>query len=296
MSGTVYSLSDYATVDIGAQMRIGHPYIAEGDRIIVDIVRELARSKERPLRTLEIGSGSGYLTELLMRAIPQANFIANEVEPALVALARQRFLHSPVELFDRSFEDWTEPVDVVISWGSYHHMSSRTYLAHAARLLGPEGVLILGDEFCPDFLRDADQRRLRDADLIFLANGYLLTTNEEVAAFCERGIIPEWSRKLERSRKQALWTWYKYVIDVAMHRNDSVVIQAELQIAADDLRTEFEGEHKLPLAVALRHLDLNGFVEVSRVALETKPEIASFFIIVLKTVADVELGRATNAS
>jgi SAM-dependent methyltransferase len=281
-TGTIYSQADYARIDIGLQMRFGHPYIAEGDDVIVDICRRLAERTPRPLRIFEVGSGSGYLVELLHRAIPGAELVANEIEPALVELARARFHRTPVIVFGEPFERWTEPVDVLISWGAYHHMmASPGHLAHVGRLLGATGTLVLGDEFSPDYLDDADRARVAAAEVVHLAAGHVLLTHDDKARFEADGTIPDWSRELERRRRRALWTWYKHVIDVALDRQDDVVVDAELHIASNDIRTDFAHEHKLCLPLVLRDLELNGFVERARTALEERPELASFFILEL---------------
>lgn len=281
-SGTIYSQAEYAKVDIGLQMRFGHPYIAEGDQTIVELCRRRAEVADRPLRILEVGSGSGYLVELLHRAIPDAELIANEIEPALVELARERFRGKPVTVSPEPFEEWHDPVDILISWGAYHHMMSSTaHVAHAGELIGPTGTLVLGDEFTPDYLNDDDRARVAAAEVFRLARGHVLLTADEADRFDEDGTIPPWSVDLERRRRQALWTWYKYVIDVAMDRHDDVVVDAELGIATSDIRTDFAHEHKLALPLVLRDLELNGFVEQSRTALEERPELASFFILEL---------------
>lgn len=281
-SGTIYAQAEFAKVDIGLQMRFGHPFISEGDDIIVELCRRHAARHDRPLRILEIGSGSGYLIELLHKAIPDAELVANEFEPALVDLARERFRDTPVTVFGEPFEKWDRPVDIVISWGAYHHMvESPTHLAHAAALLGTTGTLILGDEFCPDYLVDEDRARLATAESVHIADGHLLLHAAEIAEFDKTGELPDWSKALEARRRRALWTWYKYVIDVAFERGDDVVVNAELQIAADDIRTEFAGEHKLALPIVVRDLELNGFSEQSRVALASDPALASFFVLEL---------------
>lgn len=282
---SIYSRGQYATVDIGAQMRFGHPDIAEGDAVIVQKVTRLQREAGRPLRILEVGSGSGYLVELLHQAMPDAQLIANEFEPALVALARNRFAGTSVTIFDRSFEEWHEPLDVLISWGAHHHLTSPSHLQHAARLLGAAGVLLLGDEFCPDYLEAEDRARIDSAEIVFLAKGHVLTTQMEVASFRASGDIPEWSRRLEQRRRRALWEWYKYVVDYAMARGDDLVVEAELHIAADDLNTSFSDEHKLALAIVRRDLELHGFIERSAISLRSEPSLASFAIMELTAKA-----------
>lgn len=44
----------------------------------------------RPLRILELAAGTGILTEALHRAMPEANILATDINPAMLALAAQR--------------------------------------------------------------------------------------------------------------------------------------------------------------------------------------------------------------
>ncbi len=273
---TIYSRPDFAEVDIGAEMRVGHPYIAHGDQLITDRVLSIAQTRQSPLTVLEIGSGSGCLLDKIMHAVPGVRLIANEVEPFLVEQAKRRFEGTGVQIYDQPFETFSGRIDILISWGSHHHLSNR-YLAHAGKLLGPDGVLILGDEFCPDYL-DGERDRIRDAQTIYFARGHLLTTHSEVREFLASDSIPNWSLALERRRQEALWTWYKHVIDYALARRSDVVVATELQIARDDLETGFAGEHKVAPDIVVRDLELNGFVEHSRTPLEAEPALASFII------------------
>jgi SAM-dependent methyltransferase len=278
---TIYARADYASVDVGAQMRLGHPDIAEGDALIVERVARFARSADSPIRVLEVGSGSGYLIELLSRAVPNAELVANEVEPALAAQARRRFDGTRVQVFDRSFEEWDKPLDVLISWGAHHHLTSPSHLAHAAKLLSRGGLFLLGDEFCPDYLDAEDSARVASAEVIFTAQGHLLTTRAEVADFRATGEIPEWSKRLERRRRRALWHWYKFVVDYAMDKGDDVVVEAELRIAADDLNTAFADEHKISAVIVRRDLALHGFVERAYHALREEQALASMAVLEL---------------
>ncbi len=101
---TVYGRAEFQDVDVGAIMRDGHPDIAEGDELIVSLVGDHARRKGRPLRIMDVGSGSGVLSELIARRLPGHQVIANDVEPALIALAEGRLLGYPdTEVFGRQF-------------------------------------------------------------------------------------------------------------------------------------------------------------------------------------------------
>jgi SAM-dependent methyltransferase len=278
-TATVDSTRGSSEMDLCAQMRAGHPDIALGDAVIVDRIRAIAQQADAPLRIFEVGCSSGFLVELLRRGIPRARLVANEVDPTFLAQARRRFAGTDVTVFDRPFQEWEEPVDVVVSWGAHHHLTSTGYLSHAAALLEPDGVLILGDEFCPDYLGPDDLARLARAEVIHVAKGHVLTAAAEVDRFNETGEIPSWSRALERKRRRALWHWYKYVVDYALDRDNDIVVQTELRIAADDLRTEFHGEHKLALAIVRRELELHGFAQRSCVRLREEEDLASFFVL-----------------
>ena len=143
----VYADAKYRDTDIGAIMRQGHPDIEAGDQYIVKAVERLRRERNRPLRVLDVGAGSGHLSWLLAQTLSDGEVIANEVSPNSIAQARAKlspFRHS--RIFDRSFDDWNEPVDAIISWGSHHHLSHN--YRPRRRLLGPDGVLMVGDEMC----------------------------------------------------------------------------------------------------------------------------------------------------
>src|SRR5258708_4244207 len=141
---TVYSRPEFASVDIGSAMRQGHPFISAGDQYIIDLlVAKCARRDDQP-RIFEIGAGSGVLSELLNRQLPRAEIVANEVEPALVALAEQRVKSTSVQVFSRPFDEWEQELDFIVSWGSHHHLTN-DYIEHARRLLKPNGVFIIGD-------------------------------------------------------------------------------------------------------------------------------------------------------
>lgn len=276
---TVYGREEFQNVDVGADMRHGHPDISDGDRLIVSLVADHAGALGRPLRIMDIGAGSGVLSEMLADRLPESRVICNDNEPALVAQATQRLRDKPnAEVFGRPFQDWDEPLDVIISWGSHHHMP-HSYLDQSRRLLGSEGIFIIGDEFCPEYCTKEDAERILAAPTIQIAKGYVLASEAEVADFERDGTIPAWSQALERRRRVALWDWYKFVIDYAIERDNWIVALAEIQICMDDLITEFEEEHKLSPLIVERELELNQFRRVGKHVIgDRPPELQSFFI------------------
>ncbi len=283
---TVYGRAEFQDVDVGAIMRDGHPDIAEGDELIVSLVGDHARRKGRPLRIMDVGSGSGVLSELIARRLPGHQVIANDVEPALIALAERRLLGYPdTEVFGRRFQEWGSPLDVIISWGSHHHLPN-TYLAQSRRLLGRDGVLIIGDEFSPEYCTPEASARISAASVIYVADGFVLTNAAEVSAYERDHQVPAWAQALERRRRDTLWTWYKYVIDYATQRDCWLVALAELQIARDDLTTGFAGEHKLSPLIVERDLELSGFRQLSRHVIgDNPPHLQSFVVYVYSSAA-----------
>lgn len=275
---SVYSRDEYEELDIGALMRLGHPFIQEGDEYITSLVEQKCAQliKHSPV-IFELGCGSGVLTRILAERIPHAHIVANEVEPNLVALARTRLLGSSVRIFDHSFIEWESPLDILISWGSHHHVRQE-HLDHVRRLLGPKGLFILGDEFCPEYCNAGDQTRLVSGDRLKLLDGFVLTSAAEVDNYLRSGEVPQAAKDMERRRQHALWHWYKYVIDYALERGDTTVASAELQIAANDLTTSFDGEHKISPLIVERDLELRGFQIVSKHGIgPADPRLKSFF-------------------
>lgn len=259
IEGTIYEDALFKDMDVGSIMRVGHPDIEDGDAHILNLVRRLRAEHRAPLRILDVGSGSGHLSLLLARALPDCAVVANEIARAPADQARAKLSGlANAEVFDRPFETWTAAVDVVISWGSHHHLS-HGYLEHAKQILGPSGTLIVGDELCPEYLTSADQARLAAARSIEIIDGYIFDNEQDARRYREAGHVPAWNLGLEQTRRLALWKWYKFVGDFAVERGAWDVLISELQIARDDLITRFQGEHKTSPFLLERELSLAGF-------------------------------------
>jgi SAM-dependent methyltransferase len=275
----VYDSPQFKDLDIGAIMRSGHPDIAQGDEYIVAAVAELKQRLGRRLRIIDVGSGSGDLSLLIADKLPDCTVIANDIAEKPLEQARRKlaqFSHASVER--QPFEEWNGTADVVISWGSHHHLS-HDYLEHVRKALAPDGLFIVGDEFCPEYLTEADQRRLAEADEIIIADGYIFDSGRDAAEYASTGTPPPWTVGLELRRRKALWTWYKFVGDYAVERDAWPVLITELAIARDDLITEFTGEHKTSPYLLERELELNGFAILDKTLVgERELSLRSFVI------------------
>jgi SAM-dependent methyltransferase len=274
------------SIDVAAEMRRGHVGIEDTDRTLLGVFRDhlARRAHDAPLRIFDVCSGSGFFIHRLSRELPEAGrhqLIAHEDEPQVLPLLQARLQGSPIRIHAGSFCDWREPIDVLLSWGSFHHMP-RAYLTHARTLLRPGGLVILADEFCPEYLTPAMADRVRSAPVIHIASGYVLTSDAELAAFERTGALPAIAVEMERLRQQVLWKWYRHVVDVMMERECLNAALYELRTTRDDLDTAFGSEHKLSPVVGERELALLGFELVSRhvPVAEAVPARDSFFVYV----------------
>ena len=277
-----------SNADVALEMRRGHVGIEDTDRTLLALFREhlARRANDAPLRIFDICSGSGFFIRRLSRELPEAGaheLFAHEDEPDVLPLLTARLRDSPIRVHAGSFLEWLEPIDVLLSWGSFHHMP-RAYLSHARTLLRPGGLIMLADEFCPEHLTPAMLERVRSAAVIHIANGYVLTSDAELAAYNESGALPPIAIEMERARQQVLWKWYRHVVDVMMERECLNAALYELRTTRDDLDTAFGSEHKLSPAVAERELELLGFELVARHVPvgEAAPARDSFFVYVYR--------------
>ena len=246
------------STDINILMRQGHPFIAEIEELCIDLVERHCRRLERKTAVLEIGCASGITSQRLGERLPESSITAHEEFAPFATLAAERLRGSRVELSTKPLAELSRPVDVLLSAGAHHHLPSG-YLVQARKLLRDDGVFVLADEFCPEYCTPEELAHVASAPVIHLANGYVLTSDAEIEAHRATGALPERARAMETRRRQALWHWYRFVVDEAMRGDHVEVAVAELQSAHDDLVTGDEAEHKLAPSIVERQVVLAGF-------------------------------------
>ena len=159
----------------------------------------LASSPTPPTRILELGSGPGFLAEHLLRAFPDASYVALDFSAAMHALAAARLgdLTTRVQFVERSFKeaDWTLSLgrfDAVVTLQAVHelrhkrhalalHAQVRTLLGLAGRYLVCDHVAGPADMANTDlYMTVAEQRAaleaagFSDVRLVLLAGGLAL--------------------------------------------------------------------------------------------------------------------------
>ena len=129
-------------------------------------VAEIGDSRPGPLRVLELGSGPGFLAQLLLSRIPEMCYVALDFSAPMHDLARRRLgdLASRVTFVQRSFLDASWPDDLgVFDWvvtnQAVHELrhKGRAASLHAQvrALLLPGGGYLVCDHFVgPDGMDD----------------------------------------------------------------------------------------------------------------------------------------------
>ena len=122
---------------------------------ISDRVADLAlRQEPAPRRVLDVGSGTGYLLNLLASRLPDAaEFTGVDAAPAMVTAARARTTDQRARFVQGAAEQL--PIDdggydLVVSATSFDHWEDQgAGLAECRRALAPGGHLVLADLFSP---------------------------------------------------------------------------------------------------------------------------------------------------
>jgi trans-aconitate 2-methyltransferase len=95
---------------------------------------------------IDVGCGTGRVTELLLRNLPNGTVLAVDASEDMVEAARRRFAGDPrvrVEWRDVLRLEVEEPVDVIFSTATFHWIMDHEHLfGRLAKLLKPGGRLV----------------------------------------------------------------------------------------------------------------------------------------------------------
>jgi ubiquinone/menaquinone biosynthesis C-methylase UbiE len=132
--------------------RAAIPLAAEQLQVMQFLVAQAFPSGEVQ-RVLDVGSGSGVLSRLLLDQYPQAHAILVDSSEPMLEVARQQFTPEQAVILQANLNDpaWLEPVqphaplDVVVSGYAIHHLSDarkQALYAEVFSLLRPGGIFI----------------------------------------------------------------------------------------------------------------------------------------------------------
>jgi trans-aconitate 2-methyltransferase len=115
---------------------------------------------------LDIGCGSGRITEALIERLPRGRVIALDASQSMVAAARRRLPRADVRVMDALELELQEPVDAILSTATFHWIADHERLfrrLRAALRAGGRLVAQCGGEGNIDVLRGhANEVRARD--------------------------------------------------------------------------------------------------------------------------------------
>jgi tRNA (cmo5U34)-methyltransferase len=106
-----------------------------------------------PKRILDIGVGSGNLSQLMLERYPEAEVVGVDISREMLAVCRKRLPNGRLTLVHRDFRDLgfeDNSFDLVVSSISIHHIddsAKQTLFLRFCRLLRPGGVVAYSDQF-----------------------------------------------------------------------------------------------------------------------------------------------------
>ncbi len=114
---------------------------------------------DEPFRVIEAGCGEGYLSQAILIAFPQAQVLAldgselmRETTTQRLAAFKGRFGVDEFDLFDDTWVERTEGVDVVLSSLAVHHLDDAQkwqLFEHIGQRLSQRGALLIADLIDP---------------------------------------------------------------------------------------------------------------------------------------------------
>jgi SAM-dependent methyltransferase len=144
-------------VDTYCLYELVHPAYAQQTVVMASMLaKRIDTSMEKPAISVDVGSGPG--TNLLMFIDLFKNIQVDAVEPSPAAYVhlQENTVDLPnVNSVRADFLQYApkagRPLDFIMSTGASHHFSTRDFLSKAKELLPQNGLLVIADEFLPEF-------------------------------------------------------------------------------------------------------------------------------------------------
>jgi len=139
--------------------RIAESYDSERKALIpcfddfYSVIVELAETKNKKAKILDIGAGTGLLTQLMLAKYPRARCTLIDISEDMIKIAKKRLAgYKNIKYIVHDYEDYdfTEKFDIIVSSLSIHHLPDVCKAGlydKAFTLLNDMGVFINGDQF-----------------------------------------------------------------------------------------------------------------------------------------------------
>jgi ubiquinone/menaquinone biosynthesis C-methylase UbiE len=181
------------------------PHRIEGEAVILELLPEM------PRRILDLGTGDGRLLALVKMARPQAQGVALDFSPTMLAAVRKRFADDPsVTVLEHNMENPLpdlEPFDCVVSSFAIHHLKDDRKVALYSEIfqaLAPGGV------FCNlEHVTSPSQVLHED----FLRAMGKSPSEDDPSNRCASAAIQlAWLEQIGFDRVDCYWKWREYAL------------------------------------------------------------------------------------
>ena len=125
-------------------------------RITLDFIIDKFR-KNKSLRIIEFGAGTGRFTKLLLNLFPKSNLTLVEPDKkCCLKLNKLKNKHSQLKIIQSNAEDFksNSQFDIIIMATAFHHISFQNklkFLKLVKKLLNKQGMFLCGDNFIAEY-------------------------------------------------------------------------------------------------------------------------------------------------
>lgn len=156
-------MTDYADVIDGSEYTLGlaeHVDIPQSDAGIAQTIRTYIKyNKIESPKILDLGCGPGRITKLVANSIRDFDYSVTglDISEGFIAIANKNNTDEKITFINQDFieSDLDESsFDVIFLQGFYHHIDPQerpVFLEKTKQLLKDGGLIILGDEYIPDY-------------------------------------------------------------------------------------------------------------------------------------------------
>jgi tRNA (cmo5U34)-methyltransferase len=150
-----HSVAKHLRIEIDAYDRIIRTFIGGYDEMLDQVV-DAVRTSRTPGHVIELGAGTGALSERLLAALPGVTVELWDIDPEMMRKAAERLerFGDRARFVERSFFDGLPPADAIVASLALHHVRDLADKVALYRAIGaalrPGGVFVNADITIPD--------------------------------------------------------------------------------------------------------------------------------------------------